>query len=257
MNDGIEVYIGSKPDRDSILKEYYSRYLIDVRQNKQSTVKHYLDALNNVSRRLKSKQLVSESIYEVADVETLYKLREILFNDSDFKEADAKGRRMYSAGLNNYCRFASGEGFGEMASLFRKLDVPIAKEKNLTVKQTVWKRSGIIRLQSFELAQYKCELDNSHETFIANSTKKPYMEGHHAIPMNFQDKFKTSLDVYANIICLCPTCHRKIHYGISEDKNPLLDVIYYKRAERMADSGIRVSKDEFKQLAQKDIGCMV
>lgn len=58
----------------SILKEYYARYLTDIRKNSQSTVKHYFDALNNISRRLKEKSLVRENIYEVADIDTYFNL---------------------------------------------------------------------------------------------------------------------------------------------------------------------------------------
>ena len=83
----------------SILKEYYARYLTDIRKNSQSTVKHYFDALNNISRRLKEKSLVRENIYEVADIDTLFQLRDILYSDLDFIQANERGRRMYSAGL--------------------------------------------------------------------------------------------------------------------------------------------------------------
>ena len=72
----------------SILKEYYARYLTDIRKNSQSTVKHYFDALNNISRRLKEKSLVRENIYEVADIDTLFQLRDILYSDLDFIQAN-------------------------------------------------------------------------------------------------------------------------------------------------------------------------
>ena len=84
----------------SVLKEYYARYLTDIRKNSQSTVKHYFDALNNISRRLKEKSLVRENIYEVADIDTLFQFRDILYSDPDFLQANEHGRRMYSAGLN-------------------------------------------------------------------------------------------------------------------------------------------------------------
>lgn len=71
------------------------------------------------------------------------------------------------------------------------------------------------------------------------------MEGHHAIPMKKQESFDVSLDVYANIICLCPICHRLLHYGEDCDKDNLLNKIYYDRADRLASSGIRLSKEEF------------
>lgn len=139
----------------SILKEYYARYLTDIRKNSQSTVKHYFDALNNISRRLKEKSLVRENIYEVADIDTLFQLRDILYSDLDFIQANERGRRMYSAGLNNYCRFASGDGFSEIAEKIKTFDVPVPKDQNLTITKTIWKRSGVLRTQAFELANYK------------------------------------------------------------------------------------------------------
>ena len=74
------------------------------------------------------------------------------------------------------------------------------------------------------------------------------MEGHHILPMNQQEKFENSLDVYANIICLCPICHRLMHYGVDNEKTALLDRIYFDRAERLAVSGLQIDKNDFKRL---------
>jgi 5-methylcytosine-specific restriction protein A len=64
MERDIEIEIGKLIKKnDSVLKEYYARYLIGVRNNKISTVKHYFDALNNISRRLKEKNLIKTDIY--------------------------------------------------------------------------------------------------------------------------------------------------------------------------------------------------
>ena len=53
--------------RASVLKEYYSRYLTEIRGLSQSSVKHYLDALNNISRRLREKDMIQQDIYEIMD----------------------------------------------------------------------------------------------------------------------------------------------------------------------------------------------
>ena len=50
---------------NTVLKEYYARYLQDVRKLSRSTVHHYWDALNNISRRLKVMGLVQNDIYEI------------------------------------------------------------------------------------------------------------------------------------------------------------------------------------------------
>ncbi|WP_302157055.1 HNH endonuclease [uncultured Dialister sp.] len=83
---------------------------------------------------------------------------------------------------------------------------------------------------------------------LIQSTHKPYIEGHHIIPMVMQPSFDHSLDVYANIICLCPICHRKIHLGIKEDRKDMLKEIYDQRGGRFEKSGLRVTEDEFIEL---------
>ena len=78
------------------------------------------------------------------------------------------------------------------------------------------------------------------------------MEGHHAIPLHYQGKFEHSLDIYANVVCLCPICHRKIHYGISEDRRLMMDEIWEKRIGRLINWGISMSKTEFENLILDD-----
>lgn len=232
-------------DRTSTLKEYYSRYLISVRGLTQSSVAHYIDALNNISRRLREKNLVNKDIYEIMNLEQLSYIRNVLFNDPDFIVQNERGRRMYSAGLNNYYRFASGEGFQKSKEVIAAFDIPLQPEEPVVVQQTIYKRSEILRTQALTIANYKCEIDGDHQSFIAENTKKPYMEGHHAIPMRLQDSFDHSLDVYANLVCLCPVCHRRIHYGIVDDRKQMLKLIYHNRADRLANSGIKLGMDEF------------
>lgn len=232
-------------NHESILKEYYARYLLEVRRVSDSSVKHYFDALNNISRRLREKNLVRQNIYEIADLEQLSSIRDILYTDADFVAANQRGNRMYSTGLNNYYRFACGEGFKQIRERIVYMDVPVASEAAMVIEQSVWKRSGILRAQAIEYAEYSCEINPDHESFLAENTKKPYMEGHHALPMKLQDRFEVSLDVYANIVCLCPICHRKIHYGLKEDRRNMVTQVYDARVSRLINSGIRLSKQEF------------
>lgn len=67
--------------------------------------------------------------------------------------------------------------------------------------------------------------------------------------MNMQDKFDKSIDVYANVVCLCPICHRLIHYGLETEKKNLLNQIYETRIDRLVSSGIEISKNDFIDLA--------
>jgi len=232
-----------------VLQEYYIRYLRDIKKLKEETVKHYQYALNNISNFLKREGKIDQTIYEVLNIEELQRLKDFLDQNDRFTGQNQKGHRMYSAGLNHYLNFANGEKFEELQDNFSVLDVAMPIAQKSTGSQTVWKRSNIIKKQAIRSANYQCEVDAAHETFIAKSTKQQYMEGHHAIPIYLQDKFKHSLDVYANIVCLCPICHRLLHYGIEEQKVTLLNQIYEDRKERLAKCGIEMSKNEFIEIA--------
>ncbi len=236
---------GEALGRSSALKEYFVRYLQTVRSLSASTAKHYLDALNNISRRLVSKQLVQTDIYEITDLDYLEYVRDILYADQEFVELNERGKRMYSAGLNNYIRFASGEDYSALFGKMEAMDIPLKPKALSIVPQTVWNRSNILRIQTLIGADFKCEIDSRHDTFIAEKTGKPYMESHHAIPMRQQPHFDNSLDIYANLVCLCPICHRRIHYGLKEDRVSLIRQIYSCRADRLAKSGIVLSQQEF------------
>ena len=233
-----------------VLLTYYEKYLREIRGLSESSVGHYTQALRKISQMLVQREKIEETIYEIQDIGELEVIKTYLFNDPEFIDLNSKGHQMYSSGLNNYLRFAYGEDFANVGNdkiqlLDIELPVPDIKVREVSARA----RSSIIKLQSIESAGYRCEFDKTHVTFTAKSTGHPYMEGHHAVPMKYQDKFEHSLDVYANVVCLCPICHRLLHYGVETAKSTVLNKLYYERADRLAASGIRISKDDFNKLA--------
>ncbi|MGP2517592.1 HNH endonuclease [Yersinia sp. 2545 StPb PI] len=92
-----------------------------------------------------------------------------------------------------------------------------------------------------------CQFNQQHPTFISDSSGKPYVEAHHLIPISKSIYFKYSLDVEANIIILCPQCHKTIHLAIAETKLEYLKRFYYERIDVLTQSGIPVS---FKNLCE-------
>ena len=227
------------------LQAYFGTYLLDIRGLKPRTVSHYFTSINVISKWLQNKKLLKQSLFEITDLKHLLSLQNILMHDVDFIAKDEKGNRMYSVGLNRYLDFVQGRFFKENQVDIKKLDRPIPKASTKTNSTAVWQRSSIIRKQAMEYADYKCEYGPDHQTFIAESNMRPYMEGHHALPMHLQPKFDYSLDIYANIICLCPICHRRIHFALKEEKITMLTAIFNARQERLIQSGIALSKDEF------------
>lgn len=74
------------------------------------------------------------------------------------------------------------------------------------------------------------------------------MEGHHLIPLKSQPKFECSIDVYANVVCLCPNCHRLMHFGRDKERIYMAESFYEHRSERLAKSGLDISKKDFLDL---------
>lgn len=231
-----------------VLMTYYIKYLKEIRKVSDSTIKHYLQALKSISKFLVEKKKIKQSIYEIKDIDDLVVVKEYLYKDPDFVDLDTRGHRMYSVGFSHYFRFANGDGFENIHEQIKSMDIeiPIANKQIVTIN--TWKRSSIIKMQSIESAGYKCEINSNHKTFTAKRTGKPYMEGHHALPMKYQNRFQNSLDIYANVICLCPTCHRRLHYGVESEKMNVVDKIYYDRSDRLDASGIKIGKEEFESL---------
>ena len=88
-------------------------------------------------------------------------------------------------------------------------------------------------------ADFSCEIDGNHASFVSKSTLKTYMEPHHLIPIEYWRSFDNSLDVEANIVCLCSNCHNQIHYGL--DSEDLIRKLYDKRKEELRQVGIPIS----------------
>ena len=163
----------AQEERASVLKEYFSHYLMNIRGLTASSVKHYIDALNNISKRLVEIGVVKTDIYEILDLDRLFAVRELLFSDADFKELNTRGNHMYSAGLNNYFRFVEGTDFQSMGKEVKKMDIPVKAKVSNKMEVLVHKRSNILRTHTLVFANDQCELDNSHESFVTEKTHKP------------------------------------------------------------------------------------
>ena len=201
---------------------------MDVRKVSESSVNHYTGVIKSISKFLMDNNKVESSVYEVKDIEDLEIIKDYLYHEPQFIDLDERGHRMYSAALNNYLKFAMGKDFSEIKDKVILLDGEILVGEKETTSSVRWKRSGIIKKQVIEMADYLCEMDREHTTYISEVTKHPYMEGHHVIPMFLQERFNTSLDIYANVVCLCPACYRLLHYGIKSEKQNLLSKSMWK-----------------------------
>lgn len=116
-----------------------------------------------------------------------------------------------------------------------------------TSGRTIVKKVSVSK-QALKNANFKCEFDDSHSTFLTNNGV-PYMEGHHLIPCTVSnaERFwskERNIDCPENIICLCPTCHRRIHFGRKVEKDHIIRSLYNKRKSLLQNVGIEISIDE-------------
>ncbi len=233
------------------LKIYYEKYLKETKELSERTVGHYCDALNTISRLLIDDNKIESSIYDIESVDELKDLINHVSKNQEYIGLNKRGNNMYSAGLNHFYKFVSGEKFRDLSSKIDILDIPVKKNKSKIVISKLADRSSIIRNQIIEASGHKCEYDNSHISFIQEKNKQQYVEAHHIIPLKYQDKFENSLDVYANVISLCPNCHRRIHYGLNSDVKTMLYKIYTERVTRYKNSGINISINDVCELILK------
>ena len=109
---------------------------------------------------------------------------------------------------------------------------------------------------ALEEADYKCEFDNNHKSFIRKNTEdKWYTETHHLIPLGKYSHFEIKdrpgkyyeLDTEENIVSLCSHCHNLLHYGRLEDKEPILKKLYEERKDLLEKKHLKISFQKLKK----------
>lgn len=117
-------------------------------------------------------------------------------------------------------------------------------EPKFNTKGMSYTRDKQTAIKALTRANFKCEIDNTHPSFIRKRANVEYTEPHHLIPMAKQDKFDYSLDVLANIVSLCSNCHNQIHYGIDSEK--MIKELHLQRENDLSKAGIFVELDNLK-----------
>ena len=230
-----------------MLIDYFRQYMKVTTGISDKSIGHYISGINVINTLLEKYNCPIKNIFSAASVQDLEIIRTFLDTNDEFITKDTVGHHMYSAAFNHFYDFARDDCnfFLEHMSA---MDIAIKSPMRVTVTSNQWQRNQIIISHVIEAAHYMCENNPAHHTFIAQRTGKAYMEGHHLIPLKFQSKFDCGLDVYANIVCLCPTCHRMVHFGCGKDRKILAESFYEKRNDRLAQCGIDLSKKEFLEL---------
>ncbi|MGE7921192.1 HNH endonuclease [Viridibacillus sp. NPDC093762] len=105
-------------------------------------------------------------------------------------------------------------------------------------------RNPLVSAKAINDANFQCEINSQHETFINASTRKQYIEAHHLIPLKFQEQFDYCLDVVPNVVSLCPTCHRRFHHGLQKDKARDIEILFISRKNELSYWGFEITFDK-------------
>lgn len=125
-------------------------------------------------------------------------------------------------------------------------DGPIPKKgtaSSSTNKQK-FDRSPAVASQALRNADYRCEFDNEHISFISKHTNENFVEAHHLIPLSAQKMFEFSLDVPENIVSLCPNCHRAIHHANENIQLKMIEKLHKSRKKELKKRGIYATKSD-------------
>jgi hypothetical protein len=115
---------------------------------------------------------------------------------------------------------------------------PIPKPDKKMTEIELKSRREKHKLLALQKAGYKCEINRSHESFINRKNNKNFVEGHHLIPLEFEEHFKYDVDVPEDIISLCPNCHKMLHNAKAEIIKPYLKKLYNERINLLIQRGL-------------------
>lgn len=132
-----------------------------------------------------------------------------------------------------------GEVHLSEASETERKPQPPAKKNNSTSGSS-WVRNPKKAKEALQNANFKCEINDQHTTFISSTTKQNFVEAHHLIPINQQGSFKNGIDEPGNIVALCPNCHREIHFATKNVKQKTIKLLYSKKENDLKDFGIHI-----------------
>ncbi|MBY0063556.1 HNH endonuclease [Priestia aryabhattai] len=151
--------------------------------------------------------------------------------------------------LNEYILHFENNDFldkedAEDAAYQANLQNELGKKRVLT-SSSRFQRNIQESAQALKKANFICEVSSTHETFLSSVSGKPYVEGHHLIPLSLQDQFELTIDIKENIVALCPNCHRLLHHSTNDDKEKILLKLWTERKNLLSKKGIKVDTPTF------------
>ena len=235
----------------------------------ENTIYKYVRAVGTMSNDISKHKKINIDIYNVKIPKEIDSIKNIYLDIDELRDKDKRGNRMYTSALKWYKKFLEAEKenanyidklskekeeyvFEESSTYGLKYEKKIKGKHYIKEGQKYWKRDRKVVNNVLKEMDYTCEENKEHCYFKSKATGENYVEGHHLVPMEFQDDFECSLDVEANVVSLCVVCHKKLHLASIEDKKEILEKLYKSREANLKKSGIQITLQELINLYSKE-----
>lgn len=208
---------------------YISKYLINIGDvSFNNFIDIILDSYENIENYNRS--LVKSIIYDNRDV-----FQDIYYNVLNINKENNIQEVISENEINSFSEIEGPEPRTDF------LGNGFEENKN-------YKSNSLKREKAKSKSGYLCELGdrNKCQYFTSKASNKNFLEAHHLVQMEFSNDFENSIDVIANLIALCPNCHRRLHHAKDEDRIGDIEYLFLKRKKQLKEKGIVLSLAELK-----------
>lgn len=187
------------------------------------------------------------------------------------KKKEKDPRRMNSSAVSNFIKFCAFSeeqrnlsedttyvnsveqqfaviGKADLSEKVAKYSTVHPPTKLINTVKNVYYRNSQVGMTAIVYHQFKCQINSKHTFFISRYTHKNYIEAHHIIPISNQPLYNYGIDVLPNIACLCPVCHKQVHYGITEERNEVIEKLYTQNISMLEKVGLEIKLSELQEM---------
>ena len=137
-------------------------------------------------------------------------------------------------------------GSGNAKPTYSAMPEPPIMMVSVNTGRPIPKRDPVRAANALANANYQCEYDPTHRTFLRKNGT-PYTEPHHLIPISKYRDFAYNVDREQNIVSLCSHCHNLLHYGRFQDKQPMLQKLYNARISALRKCGLDLTLQDLEK----------
>ncbi len=252
-NGCLEYSFGSKDSRDVAIGDIVYIYFFSFNDNREGRIFVQGQVVNMGSNsifilpiKINNSENLCVSKLKSVDNKLLLQAKRWLseelavYIDNIFRDSDIFSVKAFEEVINSK---VSNRSIAYSEEILKESDERVPK-LDTVVTNTKYRTDYKLKCEVLRNCGFRCEIDDKHFSFL-NNEGVMYVEGHHLVPMSFQKSFgDINIDCRDNIICLCPNCHKMIHYGGDLVKEELLEKLFMKVKDRsfFVDNAINVDR---------------